>query len=256
MKQALLAVSFGTSVPSARESINRVEQALRETLPDYDFFRAFTSPTIRRILAKRGEIIQSTGEALEQLAKAGYEDVIVQPTHLLCGIEYDRIQETVRAFEGSFSRLTLGKPLAANDRDLRVLADCAAAHFLPEEGALLLMGHGTSHFANTVYPALQTIFRLSGIQNAFVGTVEGWPTLDEMIGALKQGGYRSVTLAPLMLVAGDHACNDMAGDGEDSWKSRLEKEGFAVHCRLEGLGLFPEVQALYRLHLEELVHGL
>ena len=256
MKQALLVVSFGTSVPKARESIAAVEQALAAHAPCFDFYRAFTSPTIRGILAKRGEAVLSLAEALEQLAGAGYERVLVQPTHLLYGIEHDKIKETVAGFIPRFARLALGKPLVAGSGELQALAACVAECYMPKTGALVLLGHGTEHFANMVYPALQTALRLAGVKNAYVGTVEGWPGFDEVLSQLRADGHQAVRLTPLMLVAGDHALHDMAGGEPGSWQSRLEQEGFAVCCGLQGLGVLPGVQALYKTHLQELLHEL
>ena len=241
MKQALLAVSFGTSVPRARQDIEAVERVLAAGAPERAFCRAYTSPTIRRILAERGEPVSGLPEALEALAAAGVEDVAVQPTHLLYGFEYDKLKADAAAFAGRFARLALGRPLAADSESLRALAACMARRFgQPEGGALVLLGHGTEHFANMVYPA-------------YMGTVEGWPGFDEVLAQLKEDGCGQALLVPFMLVAGDHALNDMAGDGPKSWKSRLEAAGVGVRCRMRGLGALPEVQALYGARLREIV---
>lgn len=252
-KKAILVVSFGTSVPQARESISAVEEALTAAVPERVFKRAYTSPTIRGLLSQRGEETDSLEQALEKMAAAGYQDIVVQPTHLLYGIEYDKMKAVIERYQGSFQRLVFGKPLLAGAADLRTLAECVWHACRPAEGALVLLGHGTAHFSNMVYPALQTTLRLQGIRDAFVGTVEGWPGFYEVLQQLQEGGYRQVTLAPFMLVAGDHACNDMAGEDPESWKSRLETAGFKVSCRMQGLGILPEVQALYVKHLREMV---
>ena len=248
MKKALLVVSFGTVVPQARANIDAVEAALRDAVPQRDFFHAFTSPMLRRILAGRGEKIPGLEEALEQLHAQGYDDVIVQPTYVLYGGEYDKLRETADSFSGSFVRLTLGKPLMADAEDLVALAGIVRLRH-PADDALLLLGHGTKHFANMVYPALQTALRLQGCEKAYVGTVKGWPGFEEVLAQLRRDGRREVLIAPLMLAAGGHALRDMAGEDEHSWKSRLEKEHFSVRCHMEGLGALPEVQALYREHL-------
>ena len=214
MKQALLAVSFGTSVPRARQDIEAVERVLAAGAPERAFCRAYTSPTIRRILAERGEPVSGLPEALEALAAAGVEDVAVQPTHLLYGFEYDKLKADAAAFAGRFARLALGRPLAADSESLRALAACMVRRFgQPEGGALVLLGHGTEHFANMVYPAMQTALRLAGGRRAYMGTVEGWPGFDEVLAQLKEDGCGQALLVPFMLVAGDHALNDMAGDG-------------------------------------------
>lgn len=261
MKKALLAVSFGTSVPRARAEIEAVEQTLIECAPDRDFFRAYTSPTIRRILAGRGEEVLNLPGALEQLAAQGYEDVAVPITHLLYGIEYDKMQAQIAAFSGRFAKLRFGRPLVADSESLQALAGCLLKRFaVPDEG-LVLFGHGTTHFANMVYPALQTALRLSGGRYAYVGTVEGWPSLEEVRSQLLTDGCRKVLLVPFLLVAGDHARNDMAGDDPDSWKSQLEAAGLTVRCHMDGLAALEEVRALYAARLRELLqpeeeHGL
>lgn len=251
MSQTLLCVSFGTSVESARRSIRAVEQTLHETAPELPFLCAYTSPTIRRILQGRGETVCSLGEALDRLAG---QEVIVQPTHLLYGKEYDQIRQEVGKHAKEGTSVRLGKPLLAGMEDLRGIAEAVDAAVPFHEGeALLLMGHGTVQFAGTVYPALQTIFRLMGREDVFVGTVEGWPTLDEILPQLFRAGYTKAHLMTLMLVAGEHARNDMAGDGPDSWRSRLNAAGIQTRCTLCGLGELPQVQALYRRHLLELL---
>ena len=253
MKKTLIAVSFGTSVPAAQESIRAVERVLAQEAAGWQFCRAWTSPTIRHILAGRGEQVESLEETLDRLAAEGTEEILVQPTHFLYGIEYDRIRAAVEASRDRFKKITLGKPLLAGTEDLRVLADYVVKEALPADGALVLMGHGTEHFVNLVYPAFQTVLHLAGAPNAFVGTVDGWPTIENVLEQLQAGGYKKVLLAPMMLVAGDHACNDMAGDEPDSWKSILEAAGIEVHCRLRGLGDVPGVQELYRRHLKEML---
>lgn len=251
MKQALLAVSYGTAVPQARTSIEAVERALREELPARDFFRAFTGTAIRQRLDRLGERVPSPEEMLAQLREMGYTDVLVQPTHLLYGSEYDALRETVSGFSGSFARLSLGRPLLAESEDLHMLASALMdAH--RTEDALVLVGHGTGYPAGMVYPALQTAFRLQGCENAYVGTIKGWPDMADVSRQLRRDGQRKVLLAPLMLSAGGHALRDITGDGEGSWKCRLESEGFAVRCHTEGLGMLGKVQEMYAKHLRQL----
>lgn len=255
MKQALLLVSFGTSVPHARESIDAVEQAMCRTAPDWDFCRAFTSPTIRRILKQRGETVLSLEEALDGLASRGYQTVAVQPTHLLCGIEYDKICRTAAEKRELFNSLLVGEPLLSDTASLRYIAHLLSDRYPAEHHrAVVFMGHGTAHFSNMVYPALQTAFSLIGRPDMLVGTVEGWPELTDIRKRLCERDVHSVTLVPLMLVAGDHAVNDMAGDQPDSWKSRLEQDGIAVHCVRSGLGTLPGIQSLYCDHLKTLLN--
>ena len=254
MKTALLCVSFGTSVPAARKSIIAVEEALRGEMPEADFFRAFTSKTIRRILAAKGEVLWSVEEALDQLTDGRYDRVVVQPTHFLYGLEYENLRASVEKAKKRFPDLLLGAPLLSGTEDLRTLAGILSEEYPPEEGtALLLMGHGTPHFSNVVYPAMQTVFHMMCRRDVYVGTVAGWPGISELCAQLKAGSYHRVRTAPLMLVAGDHALNDMAGEEPDSWKSHLAQEGYEVDCILQGLGVLPRVQEMYRNCLRELL---
>lgn len=250
MKQALLCVSFGTSVPTARESITAVELALRTELPQADFFRAFTSPTIRKILAKHGEVVLNLDEALDQLRATGYTHITVQPTHLLTGVEYDKIAATVQARTPEFAAVSLGQPLLSQPDDWERLADILCAAYPAQPGrAVVFMGHGSTHSADEVYGAMQAIFHRLGRPDILLGTVEGNLSLADIQRGLTAGGYTSVQLIPLMLVAGDHALNDMAGERPESWKSVLEKEGYQVSCTLRGLGVMTEVQQMYQDHL-------
>ena len=254
MKTALLCVSFGTSVPAARKSITAVEQALQGEMPQADFFRAFTSRTIRRVLAAKGETVWSMGQALEQLTDGRYDRVVIQPTHFLYGLEYEKLKASVEEAQKRFPCLLLGAPLLSGTRDLCALAEVLAEAFPQKEGsALVFMGHGTPHFSNVVYPAMQAVFHMKGRRDMYVGTVEGWPEIGDLCDALKEAPYTHLRTVPLMLVAGDHAVNDMAGDEETSWKSILTRHGYQVECILQGLGVLPGVQEMYRQHLRELL---
>ena len=257
MKKAVVCVSFGTSVPEARESITAVEAVLRRAAGERVFVSAFTSGVIRRVLKERGETVYSVPEALEALWKQGATEVLVQPTHILWGYEYDKLTREAEPWGRRFERLRLGRPLLADTGDLRALAAALSAAYPARAGeTLVLFGHGTGHAANLAYPALQTAFHMAGRRDVLVGTVEGWPAFEDVLAQMRERNKKRVHLLPLMLVAGDHALNDMAGQTPESWKSRLEAEGFTARATLRGLGLLPEVQDLYRAHLEEaLSHG-
>ena len=254
MKTALICVSFGTSVPSARKSIELVENALRKELPQADFFRVFTSSIIRRKLAAQREVIWSMQEALQALTGGEYDRILVQPTHFLYGYEYENIRDCVQEAKKQFPAITLGVPLLSNTADVQQLAEILNRAFPQKQnGAVVFMGHGSEHFANVVYLALQAAFHMMGRKDMFVGTVEGWPEVEDVLEQIQQGGYANVQLAPLMLVAGDHALNDMAGEEEDSWKSVLAMQGLSVECFLQGMGMNPEIQQMYCRHLNELL---
>lgn len=242
MKQSLVITSFGTSIPEARRGIEAVEDSLKEAAGcDYSVVRAFTSPTIRRILKERGEQVFSLPEALAELHQEGVGRVVVQPTHLLYGYEYDKLKAAAEEAAEHFAELIVGKPLLANNQDILQFANkIAATHSQQDKTAVVYMGHGTEHFANAVYPALQTAFHLAGRNDIFIGTVEGWPGLKEVLSQLQEPC--TVKLLPLMLVAGDHARNDMA----INWKKELERAGHSVQCEFTGLGELPWIQEMYR----------
>lgn len=254
MKQALVCASFGTTVENGRLDLLSVENALHDVAGNCEFACAVTSRVIRKRLAMRGQMAESLPEVLQRLCDAGYTEVAVQPTHLLYGYEYDKIKAEIAPYNDRFNRLKLGEPLLANTQDLQNVA-AALTQSYPRQDveALVLMGHGTEHFAGVVYPALQSVFALQNRPDVFVATVEGWPLLSQIIPQIQAGGYRKVHLVPLLLVAGDHACHDMAGESPDSWKNQLESLGFTVRCTLEGLGRLPAVQQLYCAKLNKML---
>ena len=248
MKQAVLAVSFGSSVAQARSGpIAAVESALRAAVPQLPFYRAYTSLTIRRALTKQGIVVPSLPQALEQRTSEGITHPFILPTHLLPGIEYDKIKATAVQYAPRFAVLHLGRPLLGTPGDLRELSRILMEHCLVREGEnTLFMGHGTGHFADVVYPALQAMFTMAGRTDLQIATVEGWPALEDVIPSLTA---RKLKLRPLMLTAGEHARVDMAGSEKDSWLSRLTAAGFSVQPVFEGLGELPQVQSLYVRHL-------
>ena len=249
-ERAVVITSFGTSVPEARISITAVEDVLSAAASGNICVRAFTSPTIRRILKERGEDIPSLTEALERLLADGIRRVIVQPTHLLYGYEYDKLKAEAEAFADRFESVAVGRPLLSDNSDIQRFALHLSQDHPSEAGTVtVFMGHGTEHFANAAYPALQTALDLLGRKDIYVGTVEGWPGLEDVLRQLKPGGPWRIRLLPLMLVAGDHARNDMAGN----WKTRLEEAGHTVACSFTGLGQFAWVQEMYRERLAALL---
>lgn len=252
MEKALLCVSVGTTAPAA-DGITAVETALRQAAPDCWFARAYTNGGIRRVLAARGQPVDSLPEALERLKQQGCRQVLVQPTHFLYGTEYETLRTQVQAAESEFAVLRLGRPLLAGTDDVQALAKAVMQAYPPQSGeALVLVGHGTDQFAGVVYPALQTAFWLAGRQDVLVGTVEGWPGQPEVLAQLQKSGVRAVHLAPLMLAAGRHARRDIAGNAPASWQSVLQTAGYSVRVTLRGLGELPTVQELYRQRLREM----
>lgn len=248
-KPVLLAVSFGTSYNNNRNvSIGAIESALREAYPNYEVRRAFTSQIIIDVLNERDGIdIDNVTEAMDRLVADGVKEVIVQPTHVIPGFEYDDVVEEVSKYNDKFDSLKIGKPLLVDDGDYTDLISVLTketARYNEAGTALVFMGHGTEHEANATYGKLQEKLTAAGCSNYYVGTVEGSPELDDVLALVQAGSYTKVVLMPLMIVAGDHANNDMAGDEDDSWKTAFENAGYEVECVLTGLGQYDGIQQM------------
>lgn len=252
-QQAILVVSFGTSHDDTRDkTIGTLERQVAAAYPHIPVRRAFTSQVIRRVLEQRGIQVDSVPQALHKLAGEGVSRVAVLASHLIPGEEYDKLKAQLEESQSRFQSLKVTSPLLYTTEDLKAVAKAVAGcHPLAPGESLVLMGHGTAHFANCIYPALDFVFRDLGIQNVYVGTVEGYPQVDSVLERLRQAGVTKALLAPLMLVAGDHAVNDMAGP--DGWKNQLEQAGISVRCALEGLGEIPAIREQYLCHLRAIL---
>ncbi len=258
---AILVVSFGTSYNESRDAtIGATEQAIQEAFPNYEVRRAFTSQIIIDKLAERdGLEIDNVTEALDRAAADGIQNLIVQPTHLMDGYEYNDLKNELADYEDTFSQIVLGQPLLTSDDDFEAVISAITADtasYDDGQTAVVFMGHGTEADSNAVYAKLQEMITADGYDNYYIGTVEATPTLDDVIAALDGKDYTRVVLEPLMVVAGDHANNDMAGDEDDSWKSILTGKGYEVECILEGLGQKPAIQSLYVDHVKAAVDQL
>lgn len=250
-KKGLLVVSFGTSYAATRpRTLEAVENALRDAFPDRRFVRAWTSGMLRRKLERReGRKICSVDEALEQMAAEGITDVLVQPTHLLPGEEFQRTEEAVRACAGRFASLAMGRPLLSDETDAAALARIIEEAYPMGSGELLaLMGHGSAAMVFPAYELLEEQLRRDGYPNICIGTVEFTPGIAPVLSCVRREKPERVHLAPMLLVVGDHALNDMSGDGPDSWKNQIIREGTEVVCHLTGLGEYEAVRALYVEH--------
>lgn len=259
---AVLAVSFGTSYNDSRDlTIGAIEEAIADAFPDYEVRRAFTSQIIIDKLKERdGLEIDNVEEALDRAAEDGISNLIVQTTHLMDGYEYTDLANALDDYEDKFDRIVLGKPLLSDDADFDAVVKAITektADYDDGETAVCFMGHGTEADSNSVYPKLQETLKEAGFENYYIGTVEAEPGLEDVLSALKEkGSYKKVVLEPLMVVAGDHANNDMAGDEEDSWKTVIEGEGYEVECILEGLGQIPAIQDIYVEHARTAAESL
>ena len=276
-EKELLVVSFGTSFNESRaEDIGGIEKALAAAYPDYSVRRAFTAQIIiNHVYARDDEKIDNVEQALERAVSNGVKELVVQPTHLMHGAEYDELMDALDKYKDKFDKVVVSEPLLGEvgkdatvvNADKETVAKAVTEAAVKDAGfadldaaekdgvAFVFMGHGTSHTAKVTYSQMQTQMDTLGYKNVFVGTVEGEPEeteLSNVIAKVKEAGYKKVVLRPLMVVAGDHANNDMAGDEDDSWKSSFEADGSfdEVTCQISGLGRIDEVQKIYVEHVK------
>ena len=279
----LLVVSFGTSFNDSRaEDVKGIEDALAAAYPDWSVRRAFTAQIIiNHVQARDSEAIDNMQQALDRAVANGVKNLVVQPTHLMHGAEYDEMTEAIDGYKDKFESVAIAEPMLGEvGDDATVINDDkkAVAQAITDEAckvagfddmkaaadagtAFVFMGHGTSHTANVTYDQMQTQMDDLGFTNAFIGTVEGEPedtACDKVIEKVKEAGFKNVILRPLMVVAGDHANNDMAGDDEDSWKSQFVASGDFdnVDCQIEGLGRIAAVEDLYVAHTKAAIDSL
>ena len=259
VKPVILVVSFGTSFNDSRHiTIGAIESAIREKFPDYDVRRAFTSQIIIDKLKERdGVVIDNVEEALDRLVADKVQEIVVQPTHLMNGYEYDDLTKALESYKDKFKKVALGEPLLSSDDDYyKVIAALASVSERYDDGktALIFMGHGTEAEYNKVYSTLQDKLTAEGKKNYFVGTVEATPTIEDVLKGVKAAGLKKAVLRPLMVVAGDHANNDMADlEDPESWASQLTAAGIEVECVLEGLGQIVEIDELYAAHAADAI---
>ena len=279
----LLVVSFGTSFNDSRvEDIKGIEDALAEAFPDWSVRRAFTAQIIiNHVQARDDEHIDNMQQALDRAVANGVKNLVVQPTHLMHGAEYDEMVEAIDEYKDKFESVAIAEPMlgevgsdaTAINEDKAAVAQAVTDAAVKSAGydsmeaaaedgtAFVFMGHGTSHTANVTYNQMQTQMEKLGFTNAFIGTVEGEPedtACDVVIDKVKDAGFKKVVLRPLMVVAGDHANNDMAGDDEDSWKSMFEASGDfdEIDCQIEGLGRIDAVEQLYVEHTQAAIDSI
>lgn len=259
--RAILAASFGTSfTDSGEKNIGAIEKALAGAFPGLEVRRAFTSSMVIDILKKRdGIMIDGVEEALERALADGIKILYVQPTHLMKGIEYNGLADKLKKYAVKFDRIILSEPLLSSYDDITSVAQSIALRtsaYDDGKTAVCFMGHGTEAEANKVYTDLKHRLDRDGYKNMYIGTVEASPTLDDLLRDVRNGGeYKRAVLVPLMVVAGDHANNDMAGDKPGSWKRAFEKEGLETVCLMEGLGQIEAIRNIYISHLKTAVEN-
>ena len=277
----LLVVSFGTSYNDSRvNDIKSIEDALQEAYPDWSVRRAFTAQIIiNHIQARDGEKIDNMTQALERAVANGVKNLVVQPTHLMHGAEYDEMCAAIDEYRDQFESVSIAEPLLGEvgsdasviNADKEAVAKAVTAAAVEASGfdsleaakeagaAFVLLGHGTAHVARVSYSQMSTQMQQLGYENVFIGTVEGEPeetACESVIEKVQAAGYTTVILRPLMVVAGDHANNDMAGSDDDSWKPMFEDAGLTVDCQIAGLGGIADIQALYIAHTQAAIDAL
>ena len=277
----LLVVSFGTSYNDSRVAdIKGIEDALQAAYPDWSVRRAFTAQIIiNHVQARDGEKIDNMTQALDRAVANGVKNLVVQPTHLMHGAEYDEMCEVIDEYRDQFESVAIAEPMLGEvgsdatviNADKEAVAKAITAAAVADAGfasvdeakeagtAFVFMGHGTAHVAKVTYSQMQAQMQQLGYENVFIGTVEGEPeetAAEAVIETVKAAGYTNVVLRPLMVVAGDHANNDMAGADDDSWKTMFEAAGFTVDCQIAGLGEIADVQALYVAHTKAAIDAL
>lgn len=247
MKKAIVVVNFGSTVEKARVELAGVVDKIGNKYPDRDVFEAYSSGFVLRKLKGQGLTVSSLDEVFSALKEQGYQDVYVQPTFIIPGNEFEKIKNVVEHWSTQFEKIEYGYPLLYNSEDIknvsRIILDL---HNKEKDEALVLFGHGTDHISNYIYPALQTAFRVHGEENAFVATLEGWPSLSEVISQMKQKGLKKAYLVPFLLCAGEHVKNDVLGEDEDSWINQLHKHDFEVRYSDKGLSNYSEIIESYR----------
>ncbi len=262
-KPVILVVSFGTSYNDSRHiTIGAIEDAIRETYPDYDVRRAFTAQIIIDKLAERdGIVIDNFEQAMDKLVEEGVQKVIVQPTHLMAGYEYTDVLNSLQSnYADKFEAIVLGDPLLTSDEDYSAVVEAicdATAEYDDGQTAICFMGHGTEADSNDDYTHLQQVLTDAGHTSYFVGTVEATPTFDDVVAAAQAAGFTRAVLRPLMVVAGDHANNDMADtEDPDSFASKFIAAGFEVECVVEGLGQLVAIDDIYVRHVADAIAQL
>ena len=259
-EKIILVVSFGTSYNNNRAlTIGAIEKDIDEAFPDYEMRRAFTSQMVINILKKRDDLhIDNVEDALERALDDGVKTVIIQPTHIMNGTEYHfKIKDTVDKYIDKFENIPTAERLLTSDEDFEdLIASITSKGDYDDDTAVVFMGHGSPAESNMVYTKLQGMLKEKGFNNYYIGTVEAKPDYDDVLAMVKEGDYKKIVLKPLMVVAGDHAQNDMAGDEDDSWKNMFASEGYEVECVIEGLAQSKDIRDVYIKHVQNAIDGL
>ena len=257
----LLVLSFGTSFNDSRRlNIGAIERDLETAFPDYSVRRGFTANiVIDHIQSRDGIKMDDVDEAMNRAVDNNVKNLVIQPTHLMNGLEYQELEEQVAQYADACDKIAIGKPLLTSEDDFKRVEQALVdwtSEYDDGETAICFMGHGTEAESNEVYQKMQDLLTADGHDNYFVGTVEASPSLEDVLAKVKAGSYKRVVLEPMMVVSGDHANNDMAGEEEDSWKTTFEDAGYEVTCLLRGLGENEAIRQIYVEHAQAAMDSL
>ncbi|MBP2028285.1 sirohydrochlorin cobaltochelatase [Acetoanaerobium pronyense] len=258
MKKGILVTSFGTSYPETREkTIGAIENHIKEKFSDFEVRRAFTSSMVRKKIEKNEGIkIDDVDEALKKMKEDGFEEIYISSLHIIPGHEYKKVTHGAYRNKEGLNKIECARPLLYSKEHYDEVVSFIEeiANDLDKDEALVLMGHGSDHAANSAYVMMQYLMdRNPNTIHSYMGTVEGYPEIEDVLKEMKSYGYKKVKLMPFMIVAGDHAINDMASDEEDSWKTIFEKEGYEVETILKGLGEFETIRKIFAERLKETI---
>ena len=251
-KKAILAVSFGTSYRQTMEkTISSIENKISKEFSDYDIYRAFTSGIIIKKLKSECFDMAGVSEEIHKLLSLGYDECYIQPTHIIAGMEYEKMLNEAKVYENKFNVFKIGKPLLYTTEHINKLIDILVNNiYYDKNEAVVLMGHGSEHFANTVYASLDYMFKEKGYNNFFVGTVEAYPNIETVLRLVKNSGFKKAVILPLLIVAGDHALNDMSSNEPDSWLSVFNNAGISARAVVKGLGEYNGIAEMYIEHIK------
>ena len=258
-QKALAVISFGTTYTLAQDAIMQIESTLSCHAKEYDCFRAFTSKmVIAKLKREQGQYVLTPEELMEQLYQKGYKEVLCQPLHIINGFEFEKMYKALSAFTDKFDKIQIGRPLLTFEDDYKACCDIVMkyAPAPKEETALVFMGHGTPHDSNSVYTELDQRLKELGYSQVFMGTVEAEPTIQDLVREVSAFQPSKIYMTPFMIVAGDHAHNDMAGDSPDSWVCQFENAGFEVCPIIKGLGEYPGIRRMYVEHAQKAIDSM
>ncbi len=258
-KVGILVVSFGSSYEMARkQSIAQIEMDIQEAYPEYRLYRAFTSPRIIKGLEEKGIRINNVENTLIKMQNDGIKKVIIQPTFIIRGQEYEQMRRDIEKYRQGFEVIHIGDPLLNSIEDYYEVIEAFVNEIekAQEDEVILCMAHGVDHFMSVSYAALDYMFKAKGYENIYVATIDGFPSLEDVMRHFNKKSYKCVRIVPFMLVAGHHVRKSLMEQVEENWELKLKSAGYRVKCVFKGLGEYKKIRDIYRKHIEVFIEGL